>query len=95
MLFNKITIGSTLLIILGLVIKYNSSKNNSSKNDFRKSNITKLDKTTSVSNLKNININTTEVQTLVSLDKTDTFLIKETYINNTNKWYDIIDEIKY
>lgn len=90
MLFNKITIGSTILIILGLVIKYNSSKN-----DFRKSNITKLDKTTSVSNLKNININTTEVQTLVSLDKTDTFLIKETHINNTNKWYDIIDEIKH
>ena len=82
------------------------SNNNPNNNPNNKSNhypdnlqpeIIKLDETTSISNLKNTDMKNTnmkniETQTLVTLDKNDRFLVKETIIGDGNKWYDIIDE---
>ena len=107
--YTKILIGSGLLLGLALIVKYNVKYNkyiktcNPNNNpDNLQPTITKLDKTTSVSNLKNkdtnkgdINNNNTndiETQTVVTLDKNDRFLVKETIVGDGNKWYDIIDE---
>ena len=97
--YTKILIGSGLLLGLAVIVKYNrnmiTSNLNNDPNNLQ-SRITKLDKTTSVSNLKNsINnsdTNNIETQTVVTLDKNDRFLVKETIIGDGNKWYDIIDE---
>ena len=102
--YTKILIGSGLLLGLALIVKYNVKYNkyiktcNPNNNpDNLQPTITKLDKTTSVSNLKNTNMKNTnmkntETQTLVTLDKNDRFLVKETIIGDGHKWYDIIDE---
>ena len=85
MVLNKILISSGLII--GLVLIF--------KNINKKEKINKIDKTTSMSNLKNNNKNNSQTQTIVTLDKDDTFLIKETYSENNTKWYDIIEEVKH
>lgn len=111
--YTKILIGSGLLLGLAVIVKYNRnmityySNNNPNNNPNHypgnlQPEITKLDKTTSISNLKNSDINNSdtnnngrnniETQTVVSLDKNDRFLVKETIIGDGNKWYDIIDE---
>lgn len=110
--YTKILIGSGLLLGLALIVKYNVKYNKYNKYiktcnpnnnpDNLQPTITKLDKTTSVSNLKNNDINKSdannsdtndiETQTVVTLDKNDRFLVKETIVGDGNKWYDIIDE---
>lgn len=98
--YTKILLGSGLLLGLVVIVKYNTymktSNLNNDPNNLQ-SRITKLDKTTSVSNLKNSvtnnsDTNNIETQTVVTLDKNDTFLVKETILGDGNKWYDIIDD---
>ena len=84
--YNKFFVITGVLLSLVVIVKYN--KNifvNNQKN-------TKIDKSTSISNLKNINKNNSVTQTKISLDKNETILVKETILENGNKWYDIIDE---
>lgn len=107
--YTKILIGSGLLLGLSVIVKYNrnminyySNNNPNHYPDNLQPTITKLDKTTSISNLKNSDINNSdrnnngrnniETQTIVSLDKNDRFLVKETILGDGNKWYDIIDD---
>ena len=85
MVFNKILISSGVIVALVLIFK----------NINRKEKKSKIDKTTSMTNLKNNNKNNCQTQTMISLDKHDTFLIKETYSENNTKWYDIIEEVKH
>lgn len=54
-----------------------------------------IDKSTNINNLKNSDVKSVETQTIITLDKNDTFLIKEIYTENNTKWYNIIDEIKH
>lgn len=101
--YTKILLGSGLLLSLAVIVKYNRnminyySNNNPNNNsnhypDNLQPEITKLDKTTSVSNLKNMDTKNIETQTFVSLDKNDRFFVKETILGDGNKWFDIIDD---
>ena len=69
-----------------------SSINDISINDISINDISKLDKTTSVTDLLTQENKSRSCQTTVSLDKNENYFIKETIINDNNKWYDIIYE---
>lgn len=84
MVFKKIVITSIFLLGLTFVVKYTKKKN------YKKNNIEKIDKTTSISDLST---NSVASQTKVSLDKNENYFIKETIINSSNKWYDIVYDI--
>lgn len=87
MVLNKIFVVSTLLLSLTFAFKYNKKCKKSTKSN--------IDKTTSVTNLIDSSLNNIECQTVISLDKNDTFLIKEININSENKWYDIIEKVEH
>lgn len=85
---NKLLIGSVLLLGSMIFIKYR-------KYSYKQEGISRKDKNSQSYNLKNYTTNNVSSQTVVSFNINDNFLVKETLINNENKWYDIVDELPH
>ena len=86
---NKLLVASGLLFGYLVFIKYNKYN----KYLHKQEEISVKDKKIQCSNLKNNNTNNVATQTNISFSLNDKFLIKETLVNNENKWYDIIGEV--
>ena len=89
---NKLLVASGLLFGYLVFIKYNKY-NKYNKYLHKQEEISVKDKKIQCSKLKNNTTNNVATQTNISFSLNDKFLVKETLVNNENKWYDIIGEV--